>query len=332
MSSRSNTRSTTDQCSEAAKTLAASLRCTEPKFHFRTKQTVDMQQDLKRPKLYQFRMGDCVITNILEGYFHRNDLHPFVATNAKAAEVEALAGEYKIPFPELEHNFVPSVIETPDALIAIDPGFGPAAPAPSTGWFMQGLEEAGYKPEDVDIVLISHCHPDHIGNVSKDGKPVFANAKIVIGQQEFEYWKQGDGISDMRQPTLDLFRKTLLPLEDQLTKIHPGDEIAPGLHALDGSGHSAGHLMFELSSGGKKILFLNDATPHYVASFAHPEWHFVMDDNPEKAAIARKAVLERCAAQAIPVIGFHLPFPSIGYVERRQDGYEFRPATYQFQL
>ncbi len=291
-----------------------------------------MQQELKRPTVYQFRVGDCVITNVLEGYFHRGDLHPFVATNAKASEVEALAAKYRLPYPELEHNFVPSIIETPDKLVVIDPGFGAAAPAATTGWFMQGLQDAGYAAGDVNVVLISHCHPDHIGNISKDGVPTFPNAEIVIGQKEFEFWKQGKGISEMRQPTLALFQKVVLPLEEHLTMIQPGDEVVSGLVALDSSGHSAGHLVFQLTSAGQRILFLNDATPHYVASFANPDWHFAMDDDPEKAAVSRRNVLEFAVSEAIPVIGFHLPFPSVGYVERQGDGYEFRPASYQFNL
>ncbi|MEP0943415.1 MAG: MBL fold metallo-hydrolase [Rhizobiaceae bacterium] len=293
-----------------------------------------MSDALKRPKIYQFRIGDCIVTNILDGYLHRNDLHPFVATNAQAGEIEALAAEYRIPFPAMEHNFVVTLIQTPEKLIVIDPGFGGAAPTPSTGWFNGLLAEAGYAIEDVDIVLISHCHPDHIGNVASDGVPTFPNAEIVIGSAEFDYWKRAQGISEMRQPTLALFGKVLLPLEDQLRMIEPGDEIAPGLTAIDAFGHSAGHLVFRLTGGeGSGLMLLNDTVPHYVASFANPDWHFFMDDDPQKAAIARRRILNMAADEAVPVIGFHIPFPALGYVERRgEDGFEFRPATYQFNL
>ncbi len=287
---------------------------------------------LVRPTVYQFAFGEAVITNVLEGYIHRADLHPFIATNADAGAVEELANQYRIPFPALEHNFVSTIIETGGKLIVVDPGFGAAAPAPSTGGFMDALNQAGYQAEDVDIVLISHCHPDHIGNVASDGVATFANAEIVIGRTEFEFWKRGDSISEMRQPTLALFRKVLLPLEDQLRLIEPGDQVVDGLSAVDAFGHSAGHLVFRFSSGGRELVLLNDTTPHYVASFAHPEWHFSMDDDPVKAAETRRRILDDCAASAVPVIGFHLPFPSIGFVETLQDGFEFRPATYQFQL
>ena len=290
------------------------------------------QTNLKRPTIYQFAFGDMVITNILDGYAHRQDMHPFVATNATKAELEALASEYHLPFPQMEHNFVATVIQTPDKLVAIDPGFGAAAPSPTTGWYMRGLEAAGYSADQVDMVLISHCHPDHVGNIATDGVPNFPNAEIVINAAEFNYWKRGEAISDMRQPTLALFRKVLLPLENEMRMIEPGEEITPGLMALDGAGHSAGHLVFRLTSGERDLLIINDATPHYVASFAHPEWHFSMDDNPRIAAATRRRILELAVAEDLPVIGFHLPFPSIGYVDRKQDGFEFRPATYQFNL
>ncbi len=288
--------------------------------------------DLKRPTIYQFTFGDLVITNILEGYIHRADMHPFVATNTTAHELEMLARTYHLPYPEMEHNFVSTLIRTPDRLIALDPGFGAAAPAPTTGWFMRGLEEAGYSADQVDMVLVSHCHPDHIGNVATDGVPNFPNAQIVVSAAEFDYWKRGENISEMRQPTLALFRKVLLPLEDQIQLIEPGDHIVPQLMAVDAAGHSAGHLAFRLTSGDRELLILSDTTPHYVASFAHPQWHFSMDDNPVAAAVTRRRILEMTVNEALPVIGFHLPFPSIGYVERRDDGFEFRPATYQFHV
>ncbi len=285
-----------------------------------------------RPRLYQFPIGDSVITNVLEGFIQRHDMHPFVATNATAADVAELARMYRLPFPAIEHNFVSTVVKTRDKLIVIDPGFGSAAPAPNTGWFMEGLEGAGYGAHDVDIVLISHCHPDHIGNVAKDGVPTFPNAEIVLGRTEFDFWNAGKGVSEMRRPTLELFQKTLVPLKDQLRLIEPGDEIVAGLTAIDAFGHSAGHLVFHLTTGDGELLMLNDTTAHYAGSFAHPEWHFAMDDNPEHAAVSRRRILQFAADRTIPVVGFHLPFPAIGFVEQRDEGFEFRPATYQFNL
>jgi len=287
---------------------------------------------LARPNVYQFRLGSAVITNLLEGHVTRQDLHPFVATNASAGDVEALAGQYRLPYPALEHSFTTTLIESAGKLIAIDPGFGENAPMPSAGFFHQSLTSAGYKTEDVDMVLISHSHPDHIGNLMTNGVPTFPNAEVVYGRTEFEYWKKGENVSDMRKPTLALFQKVALPLEKNIRFIEPDETIVPGLTSVAAFGHSAGHLAFHIESDGHQLMMLNDTVAHYVASFAHPEWAFSMDDDADAAAISRRQVLNRVASDNIPVIGFHIPFPSVGHVVANKTGFVYHPATYQFNV
>ncbi len=287
---------------------------------------------LVRPQVYQFKLGDAVVTNLLEGYVVREDLHPFVATNATAKEVETLARQYQLPYPELEHSFTTTLIETAGKLIAIDPGFGENSPMPSAGLFAQSLTAAGYSTDDIDMVVISHSHPDHIGNLMTGGQPTFANAEIVYGRREFDYWKAGENIKDARKPTLALFQKVALPLADRIRFIEPNDTIAQGITAIEAFGHSAGHLAFHIESAGQQLMMLNDTVAHYVASFAQPDWAFSMDDDPDAAAVARRRVLSRVSQDHIPVIGFHIPFPSIGYVEATGAGFSFRPASYQFNV
>ena len=150
-----------------------------------------------RPEIYQFGLGNFKITNILDGYFHREDMHPFTATNASASEIEAVAKEHLLPYPKLEHNFVPTLIETPDALIAFDPGFGKRAPGPTAGWYNQLLEKTGYSPDEVTHVVISHGHPDHIANLLTDGAPTFKHAEIIISRTEYEFWSGNAAIPDL---------------------------------------------------------------------------------------------------------------------------------------
>lgn len=287
---------------------------------------------LKRPSVYQFRVGDATVTHILEGFVSRTDMHPFVATNATAGAVEELAKSYRLPFPSMEHSFVASLIQINNKLVAVDPGFGDSAPMPTAGLFSQGLALAGFAAGDIDVVAISHCHPDHIGHLMTQRQPTFANADIMIGRREFEYWKAGNNISDMRVATQAMFEKVVLPLEGQIQLLEPGDSITPGLTTVEAFGHSAGHFCFHLESNNRELMLLNDLVPHYVASFAHPEWHFLMDDNAEDAASTRQRILDRVVSDDIPVTGFHIPFPAVGYVEQRERGFEFRPASYQFNL
>ena len=287
---------------------------------------------LIRPHIYKFKLGDVTVTTVLEGYAHRQDMHPFLATNAKAEEVEEVATQYRLPYPAIEHIFVATVIQTPDHIIVVDPGFGENSPMPTAGFFNHLLANAGYRMEEVDKVAISHCHPDHIGNLMTDGAPTFPNAEVLIGKREFDYWQRGENISEMRKPTQALFEKVVVPLQSRLTFLEPDDKLAPELTAIEAFGHSAGHFCFHFESGVDRLLLLNDAVPHYVTSFAHPEWHFSMDDNADAAAITRRRLLDFAVTENIPVTGFHIPFPSIGYVEEKGSGFEFRPATYQFNL
>lgn len=288
--------------------------------------------NLIRPHVYQFKFGDATITNILEGHIVREDLHPFAAKNAAADEVESLARQYQLPFPKLEHSFVTTLIQTPDKLIAFDPGFGEHAPFPTAGYFSQSLTQIGVKESDIDMVVISHSHPDHIGNLMRDGKPTFPNAEIVYGRNEYDFWQKGENISDMRQPTLALFQKVVVPLEDRIRFVEPDETIVPGLTTVNAFGHSAGHMAFHFEQQNRRLLMLNDTVAHYVASFARPDWAFSMDDDPDAAAITRRRILESVATENIPVIGFHIPFPSIGYVEKTSSAFSFRPATYQFNV
>jgi len=295
-------------------------------------ETPELVRTLVRPTVYQFNFGDSIITNLLEGHVSRDDLYPFVATNAAADDVQKLATQYRIPFPKLEHGFVCTLIQTPDTLIAFDPGFGENAPMPTAGFFNTSLSAAGFSVEDVDMVVISHSHPDHIGNLMTDGKPTFPNAEVVFGRTEFDYWQRGENISEMRKHTQTLFEKVALPLKDKIRFIEPEDTIVSGLTAVNAFGHSAGHLAFQFESNGQQLLMLNDTVAHYIASFAHPDWHFSMDDDPDMAATTRRRILDMAASDNIPVIGFHLPFPAIGFVEKTADAFEFRPASYQFNV
>ena len=287
---------------------------------------------LSRPHVYQFQFGESTITSLLEGHVTRADLHPFVATNASAEDVQAVAEQHHLPFPKLEHGFVTTLIKTKDKLIAFDPGFGENAPMPSAGYFNKSLEQAGYSVADIDMVVISHSHPDHIGNLMTGGEPTFPNAEIVYGRTEYDYWKRGENISDMRKPTLAMFQKVAVPLAERMRFIEPDEAIVSGLTAINAFGHSAGHLAFHFEQGTQRIVMLNDTVAHCAASFARPDWHFSMDDDPDAAAITRQRMLDMVATDDIPVIAFHMPFPALGHVEKSGKGFAYRPALYQFNV
>lgn len=288
---------------------------------------------MTRPTVYQFRFGDFTITNILEGYAHREDMHPQLSTNATAEEIRAMAEENHLPFPKFEHQFVPTLVDTGAKLIAFDPGFGERAPLPFAGKYNERLALAGYDRNDVDYVVVTHNHPDHIGNVTtRAGEPTFPNAEIVFGRVDYAFWEKGENVPSFRPPTLAMFREVCLPLKERARFVEPGDDIVTGVTAVDAFGHSAGHMAYHIESNGNELMLLCDTVAHFGASLQHPDWHFAMDDNPEKAVVSRKRVLGRVADDRMAAIGFHMPFPSVGHVDRHKSGFKWIPAGYQFNL
>lgn len=288
---------------------------------------------MTRPTVYQFKFGDFTITNLLEGYAHREDMHPQLGTNATPDEIQAMAEENHLPFPQFEHNFVPTLVDTGEKLIAFDPGFGERAPGPMAGKYNGLLGAAGYDVNDVDYVVVTHNHPDHIGNLTtKAGDLTFPNAEIVFGRVDFDWWKKGENIPSFRPPTLAMFNEVCVPLADKARFVEADEAIVPGVTAIDAFGHSAGHMAYHIESNGKQLMILSDTVAHFGASLQHPDWHFAMDDDPEKAVISRKRVLGQVADGQMAAIGFHMPFPSVGYVERFRDGFKWITAGYQFNL
>jgi glyoxylase-like metal-dependent hydrolase (beta-lactamase superfamily II) len=301
--------------------------------------TASMQGPL-RPALYRFKLGEFEMMTVLDSCAVRDGLGSVHAGGAKPGEVEALAKANNIDANRFEHPFVPVLVNTGSALVLFDTGNGTLAKDVEAlkgrvpdGHLVERLAQAGYRPEDVDVVAFTHCHPDHIGANFTGGKPTFPNARYVIAAAEFDYWKKGEGISEARKPTKAQFDRLMAPLADKCTFIKPGDEVVPGIHAVDCAGHSAGMTGYHVESGGKRVLLWADTCLHYVCAVQRPEWTIGFDDNQQKAVETRKRILKMAAAEKFMVVGFHMPFPSIGWIDTMTDGtHRWVAAGYQMNL
>ncbi len=229
--------------------------------------TADMKGQL-RPTLYRFKLGDFEVMTILDSFAVRDGLGSVHAGGSKPGEIEELAKKNNIDPSKFEHPFVPVLVNTGKQVILFDTGNGTLAKDNEAlkgrvpdGHLVERMGQAGYKPEDVDIVAITHCHPDHIGGNFTGGKPTFPNARYVIAAAEFDYWKKGEGISEARKPTKFQFDKIMAPLADKCTFLKGGDEVVSGVRAVDCSGHSAGLTGFQIESGGKSVLLVRRFIP-----------------------------------------------------------------------
>jgi glyoxylase-like metal-dependent hydrolase (beta-lactamase superfamily II) len=296
-------------------------------------------QDKVQPAFFRAKLGAFEIISILDSKAVRGGLSQSHGGGAAAEDIGALARANQIDADRYEHPFIPALVNTGTELVLFDTGFGPLqrecdqlrGRVPD-GLLVQRMTEAGYAAADVDVVVITHGHPDHIGGLMERGKRVFSNARYVFGAAEFDFWKRGENIREARKFNRELFLRLAVPLADRARFIMPGDEVASGIHAVDAAGHSPGMMAFLIESEGRRLLNLADTCGHYVVALQRPDLHLDVDDDKEKAAATRARILDMAAADELFVVGFHMPFPGIGYVERWNSSYRWVPHSYQLNL
>lgn len=261
----------------------------------------------------RFQLGDFEVTTILAGTTPREDPQSIFGMNVSAEEFAAVSAEHFLSTEMSQFYFTPSLVNTGSELILFDTGLNAAAT-------VGVLAGAGYSPDQVDRVVITHMHGDHIGGLLTDGAPTFANASYLAGQVEFDHWAAADN---------ERFEGSVRPLADQFTLIADEAEVAPGITALLAAGHTPGHLTFRLESAGQGLMILGDLANHPVWSLAHPDWEVRFDMDKAAAAASRRRILGLAAADRVPVIGYHMPFPAVGYVDTSGDGFRWVPETGQ---
>jgi glyoxylase-like metal-dependent hydrolase (beta-lactamase superfamily II) len=279
------------------------------------------------PRLYTFDLGRFRIATLLDFAEARDGLGLSFAVGQPETVLRELAAANHIDADRYEHPFIPTLVDTGSVRILFDTGLG----APD-GALLSCLQEIGIGPDDIDAVVLTHGHPDHIGGLIEGNRPVFAKARHVFGAAEYTFWMKGEGIRDARLKNRDLFVRTCTRLADQATFVEPGQQILPGITAIDAAGHSPGLMAFEVESEGHRLLIWSDTCLHYVVSIQHPEWHAHFDDDKERAVATRKRLLAMAADQRLLVAGHHMPFPGLGYVERTQNSFRWVPISYQVNL
>ncbi|HET9715878.1 MAG TPA: MBL fold metallo-hydrolase [Pseudolabrys sp.] len=292
-----------------------------------------------QPTIYRFKLGDFDVATVLDAKAIRDGLHPQYGGNSSVEEVHALARANNIDTQRFEHPNIPTLVNTGKELILFDTGNG-ALPREyeqlskrlPPGQTVARLAAAGYRPEDIDVVVLTHGHPDHIGGLLEGGKPVFPKARYVFGAAEFDFWKRGENVREARKFNRELFVKICVPLAEKSSFINPGDEVVPGIRAVDAAGHSPGLLAFHVESAGKNFMITADSFTHYVMAVQRPDWYFEMDDDKDRAVATRRRILDQLATDRVFVAGFHMPFPGIGHIEKGQAGYRWIPHSYQLNL
>ncbi len=286
---------------------------------------------VSRPSIYRFKLGAFEVTTILDGFVQGKGPHPTFGSNQPAEAVQAIVQAHGLSTTMHENPYVVTLVNTGKELVLIDAGNAKGR-MKTAGHLSDLMVTAGYNPAQVDIVVITHGHPDHVGGLMADGKPIYTNARYVFGATEFDYWNKGENIPEARKPNRDVFMSQAAPLAEKATMIKPNDEVVTGIRAAQAYGHSPGMLAFHIESEGRRLYNWADTANHYLISLQHPEWHVGFDQDKDMAVETRKKTFDMLSAEKIPVVGFHMPFPSVGWVEKASTGYRWVPASFQFNL
>ena len=272
----------------------------------------------------RFKLGEFEVTTLLAGQRTvPGDPQGTFAMNVDKAEFEKVTKQHFLPVDVAKFYFTPTVVNTGSELILFDAGLGGEAPG-----IIPALQSAGYSADQVDVVVVTHMHPDHIGGLMTGGSPTFPNARYVTGSTEYDFWAAKGADNRIGK----LMISNVKPLAEKMTFVKDGDSVASGVTAVSAHGHTPGHTCYRVESGGQQVLLLADLANHYVWSLAYPDWEVRFDMDKAAAAAARRKLLGMAAADRVPIIGYHLPFPALGYVETRGNGFHYVPASYQLQL
>jgi glyoxylase-like metal-dependent hydrolase (beta-lactamase superfamily II) len=282
------------------------------------------------PGFYRYKVGAYECTSINDGA-RSFPLPDTFVKNVPKEEVLAAAEAAYMPKGMVTVPFNPQLINTGSKLILIDSGNGIATYEPTKGAVgrtLQNLAAAGVDPKSIDVVLMSHLHPDHTNGIrAADGSMAFPNAEIMVPAKEWEFWMSDENAakaqsSDMMKNYFANVKKIYAGIESKVTKYGWGKEVAPGITSIAAPGHTPGHTAFAVASGGSKVLIQSDVTNIPEFFLRNPDWHVAYDTDPDLAQETRHKFYDMAAAEKAMVVGFHFTFPSIGHVEK--DGAKYR--------
>jgi len=275
---------------------------------------------------YQFKLGDFDCVSISDGS-HDYPLENFF-TNVPKEQIQELLRQRNLPTDHITTPYTYLFVDTGEHRLLVDMGAGNLFP--TTGRLVQNMKAAGIEPVEIDTVIITHAHPDHIGGtLDEEGSLVFASAHYYIWKDEWDFWFSeaplGKVPENQEFQFVRLARKNLEPIKGQVSLLEDESEILPGISVIAAPGHTPGHMVVWISSADEQLLYIGD-TVIYPLHLEHPDWIPIYDALPEKAAASKRRIFDRAAAERAWVIGQHFPpFPSLGHVMKKGEGWQWQP-------
>ncbi len=241
-------------------------------------------------------------------------------------ELAAILARHDIPRDEVHPPCNLTLMQDGARNVLFDAGSGSGF-MPSAGKMTGALDALGLSPDDITHIVFTHGHPDHLWGVLDDfDDPLFQNADYLLGQTEWEYWRDPrtvDTIGETRASFAVGAARRLDTIEERCSFFKAGEEVLPGVMAHATFGHTPGHMSFEIRSGNDAVMVVGDAIGNHHVAFERPDWASGSDQDADLGARTRQRLLDQLARDRIAMVGFHLPGGGLGRVERKDSAYRF---------
>ncbi|MBN2214503.1 MAG: MBL fold metallo-hydrolase [Bacteroidales bacterium] len=290
-----------------------------------------MSNPLKNDDFYRFRTGRFECISVSDGYYEYDTRHLF--KNLSESEVIALLRSLKLPTDKIISPYTFLFVDTGTNKVLVDMGAGKLGP--NTGKLVRNLKSAGIHPGDIDTVIITHAHPDHIGGTLDDsGKPNYPNARYYIMKDEWDFWFSDEAFAKVQERLSSILRpeifmkiahEQLTPIKDHVEFVTQESELLPGVYLYKAYGHTPGHMVVSFTSEGEELFFTSD-TVVFPFMLEQPEIIPVFDIMTDIADTSKHRIFDLVAERKAPVLAQHFyPFPSMGYIVKKDRGWLWQP-------
>lgn len=285
------------------------------------------------PGYYVMPLGSAKVVALLDGFYPLS-LKELSGIDPKTAAALTEADHVPQTPDGLRTAFNAYLVDMGTRRVLIDAGTSQCF-GPTLGKIPEQLRAAGYDPADVDEVLITHAHPDHLcGIADAAGQPLYPRATVWLAQEDAAYWLDPESEKSAKpffKPLFAMARKATQAYADQgrLKRFKTDDAMPAGISLIPTHGHTPGHSSYLVDGGdGHKLLVWGDIVHYHAVQFAHPEAVYAGDKDPAQARAQRAALFRRASEQHWWVAGAHLPFPGIGHLNREGSAYRWVPAEF----
>ena len=271
--------------------------------------------------IFEFAIGNFRCIAIRDSLFIEEPTQLF--PQIPSSEINQVYFQYEKKF-----EMICLVVDTGKNVILIDTGWGPGRD-PNAGKLIEGLHAIGMSRSEIDTVIHTHGHPDHVGgNADVDNRPVFLNARYVMCRDEWESWTSGPELEhvdrEIKMDMLEFAGKHLVSIRDNFDIVNNDAEILPGIRCIKTPGHTPGHTSFVISSADTQLVCAGDVV-HHPIQLLKPAWPMILDAAKDQAKVNRVRVFERASGPNTVFFACHFPFPGVGYVAKNDDVWLWHP-------